>query len=198
MKKHHQKSCSRPGHRGRSDGLQAAHAADRRREGGHRDRDQGRRGQVRRRRAQGRQRLLQPRPSTKSPPRTRSSSRSSVRPRKCWPSVLKQAEDLKAALPAKIEAAKNLAIQLQGEAKAAIDEAKALLEKAPKGKGTEKDIEALKADLAGAETLFADIQTALDAQDYIAAQDKAKSIKTTVATVVEQVKAAIEKVTGKK
>lgn len=112
--------------------------------------------------------------------------------------VVKQAEDLKAALPAKIEAAKNLAIQLQGETKTAIDEAKALLAKAPTGKGTKKDIDALKADLAGAETSFADIQAAIDAQDYIAAQDKAKSIQATVATVVEQVKAAIEKVTGKK
>jgi hypothetical protein len=108
--------------------------------------------------------------------------------------VLQQADDLKAALPAKIEAAKNLAVQLQGETQTAIDEAKALLAKAPTGKGTKKDIDALKADLAGAETAFADIQTAIDGQDYIAAQDKAKSVQGTVAAVVEQVKAAIAKV----
>jgi len=100
---------------------------------------------------------------------------------------------LKAALPAKIEAAKNAAIQLQSEAKAAIDEAKALLAKAPKGKGTAKDIEAMKAELTGAETAFAEIQTALDAQDYIGAADKAKSIKEKAAAVVSQVQAAIEK-----
>jgi hypothetical protein len=100
---------------------------------------------------------------------------------------------LKAALPAKIEAAKNAAIQLQSEAKAAIDEAKALLAKAPKGKGTAKDIEAMKGELTGAETAFAEIQTALDAKDYIAAQDKAKSIKEKAAAVAGQVKAAIEK-----
>ncbi len=100
---------------------------------------------------------------------------------------------LKAALPAKIEAAKNAAIQLQGEAKAAIDEAKALLAKAPKGKGTAKDIEAMKAELTGAETAFAEIQTALDAQDYIGAADKAKSIKEKAAAVTSQVQAAIEK-----
>lgn len=100
---------------------------------------------------------------------------------------------LKAALPAKIEAAKNAAIQLQGEAKAAIDEAKALLAKAPKGKGTAKDIEAMKAELTGAETAFAEIQTALDAKDYIGAADKAKSIKEKAAAVTSQVKAAIEK-----
>jgi hypothetical protein len=100
---------------------------------------------------------------------------------------------LKAALPAKIEAAKNAAIQLQTEAKAAIDEAKALLAKAPKGKGTAKDIEAMKAELTGAETAFAEIQTALDAQDYIGAADKAKSIKEKAAAVSSQVQAAIEK-----
>ena len=76
--------------------------------------------------------------------------------------LVTKADELKAALPAKIEAAKNLAVQLQGEAKTAIDEAKALLAKAPTGKGTKKDIDALKADLAGAETSFAEIQTSLD------------------------------------
>lgn len=112
--------------------------------------------------------------------------------------LVTKADELKAALPAKIEAAKNLAVQLQGEAKTAIDEAKALLAKAPTGKGTKKDIDALKADLAGAETSFAEIQTSLDAQDYIAAQDKAKSVKEKVTAVIDQVKAAIEKATGKK
>lgn len=107
-------------------------------------------------------------------------------------------EALKTALPAKIEAAKNEAIALQGEAKAAIDEAKALLAKAPTGKGTKKDIDAMKADLDGAEAAFAEIQTALDAKDYIAAKDKANSIKAKAADVAAQVKAAIEKVTGKK
>jgi len=105
---------------------------------------------------------------------------------------------LKAALPAKIEAAKNAAIQLQGEAKTALDEAKALLAKAPTGKGTKKDIDALKGDLVGAETTFGDIQKALDAKDYIGAANTAKSVKEKAAAITEQVKAAIEKVTGKK
>lgn len=107
--------------------------------------------------------------------------------------VKTDAEALKAALPGKIEAAKNAAIAIQAEAKTAIDEAKALLEKAPKGKDTKKDIEALKADLAGAETAFAEIQTALDATDYLGAADKAKSVKEKAVAVADQVKAAIEK-----
>jgi len=108
------------------------------------------------------------------------------------------ADALKAALPAKVEAAKNLAVSLQGEARKGLDAAKALLDKAPKGNGTAKDLEALKGDLAGAETAFADIQKAIDVQDYIAAQDKAKSVSAAAAKVAEQVQAAIDKVNGVK
>ena len=102
--------------------------------------------------------------------------------------------DLQAALPAKIEAAKNLAIQLQGEAQAAITETTELLKKAPKGKGTAKDLEALKADLEGAETMYTEIQGALDAGDYIGAQDKANAGKAKVAAIADQINAAIAKV----
>jgi len=102
--------------------------------------------------------------------------------------------ELTAALPAKIEAAKNLAIQLQGEAQTALTEAADLLKKAPKGKGTKKDLEALQADLDGAQTMFTEIQTALDANDYIGAQDKAKTVKEKVAAIVDQINAAIAKV----
>lgn len=102
--------------------------------------------------------------------------------------------ELTAALPAKIEAAKNAAIQLQGEAQTALTETAELLKKAPKGKGTAKDLEALQADLTGAEALYTEIQTALDAQDYIGAADKAKTVKDRVAAIAEQVNAAIAKV----
>ncbi|MBN1939952.1 MAG: hypothetical protein JW843_10220 [Candidatus Aminicenantes bacterium] len=102
--------------------------------------------------------------------------------------------ELEAALPAKIEAVKNAAVQLQGEAQAALTEAAELLKKAPKGKGTAKDLQALQADLTGAETLFTEIQTALDTQDYLGAADKAKTVKDRVAAITEQVNAAIAKV----
>jgi len=106
--------------------------------------------------------------------------------------------ELQAALPAKIEAAKNAAIQLQGEAKAALEQAAELLKKAPKGKGTAKDLDALKADLTGAETMFTEIQTALDGTDYLAAQDKAKTVKEKAAAIADQINQAIEKVKGGK
>jgi hypothetical protein len=111
--------------------------------------------------------------------------------------LVTDADAVKALIPARIEEAKNAAVMAQTEAKAALDEAKALLEKAPKGKGTKADIEAMKADLAGLETSFLDVQTAIDGQDYFGAKDKAVVIKDKAVVIADQVKAAIEKVKGR-
>ena len=62
------------------------------------------------------------------------------------------------------------------------------------GKGTAKDLEALAADLTGAETEAAGIQTALDAQDYIGALNTVKAVTAKVTSVKEQIQAAIDKV----
>jgi len=112
--------------------------------------------------------------------------------------VQADADALKATIPAKIEAAKNAAIQAQTEAKAALDEAKALLEKAPMGKGTKADIMAMKADLAGLETSFAEVQGGIDSEDFFGASAKAATIKEKATVISDQVKAAIEKVKGKR
>jgi len=104
---------------------------------------------------------------------------------------------VQALIPARIEEAMNAAVQAQTEAKAALDEATALLEKAPKGKGTKADIEAMKADLAGIATSFGDVQAAIDAQDFFGAKDKAVVIKDKAVVICDQVKAAIEKVKGR-
>ncbi|MBN2206885.1 MAG: hypothetical protein JW742_05730 [Candidatus Aminicenantes bacterium] len=112
--------------------------------------------------------------------------------------LVTDAEAVKALIPARIEEAKNNALTAQNEAKAAVDEAKAFLEKAPKGKGTKADIEAMKADLAAAETALAEIQAAIDAEDFFGAGDKAVLIKDKAAAISEQVKAAIDKVKGRR
>jgi uncharacterized coiled-coil DUF342 family protein len=112
--------------------------------------------------------------------------------------VQADADALKATIPAKKEAAKNAALQAQTEAQAALEEAKALLEKAPMGKGTKADIEAMKADLAGLETSFAEIQTAVEGEDYLGASAKAATIKEKAMVISDQVKAAIEKVKGRR
>jgi hypothetical protein len=108
--------------------------------------------------------------------------------------VQADADALKATIPAKKEAAKNAALQAQTEARAALDEAKALLDKAPMGKGTKADIMAMKADLDGLETSFAEIQAAIDGEDYFGASSKAATIKEKATVISDQVKAAIEKV----
>lgn len=112
--------------------------------------------------------------------------------------VKADAEALKATIPAKKEAAKNAAVTAQQEARAALDEAKALLEKAPRGKGTKADIEAFTADLKGLEDAYPEIQAAIDNEDYFGASSKAASIKEKAASISAQIQAAIEKVKGKR
>ncbi|MGQ9577549.1 MAG: hypothetical protein ACUVWQ_02860 [Candidatus Aminicenantales bacterium] len=112
--------------------------------------------------------------------------------------VAADADALKATIPAKKEEAKKAAVAAQGEARTALDEAKALLEKAPKGKGTKADIEAFTADLKGLEDSFPEVQAAIDKGDFFGAKDKAVAIKDKAASISEQIKQAIEKVQKKK
>jgi archaellum component FlaC len=112
--------------------------------------------------------------------------------------VKTEAEALAATIPAKKEAAKTAALTAQQEAQAAIDEAKALLGKAPKGKGTKADIEAMNADLKGVEDSFPQVQAAIDQEDYFGAANTANTIKEKAGAISDQVKAAIEKVKGKR
>ena len=105
----------------------------------------------------------------------------------------KMAADMKAALPAKKEAAKQAAVAAMEAAKAAAEEAKKLLAKAPKGKGTAADIEALKGDMKGIDDAFAEIQGLIDKEDYAAAVTKANAVKEKAAAVAAQVTQALEK-----
>lgn len=111
--------------------------------------------------------------------------------------VKADADALAASIPAKKEAAKNAAMTAQQEAQAALEEAKALLDKAPRGKGTRADIEAMKADLKGLEDSFPDIQAAIDREDYFGASNTAATIKEKAVAISDQVKAAMEKVKRK-
>ena len=108
--------------------------------------------------------------------------------------VVTNADAAKALIPGRIADAKAAAEAAVNDAKTAWEEAKALLEKAPKGKGTKADIEAMKADLAGLETAMGDVQAAMTAEDYFGAKDKAIVIKEKAVAIAEQVNAAIAKV----
>jgi len=108
------------------------------------------------------------------------------------------AEAVKVLVPARKEEAQKNAMAAQEEAKKAVADAKALLEKAPKGKGTKADIEAMKADLQGLETSLMEVQTVIDGADYFGAKDKASAIKDKAMAISDQINQAIEKVKGKK
>lgn len=112
--------------------------------------------------------------------------------------VKADAEALKAGLAAKKEEAKKNAAAAQEAAKASVVEAKALLAKAPKGKGSKADIEALKADLKGIEDALAEVKSVNDAEDYSAAIEKSNAIKDKAAAISDQIKKAMEKVGTKK
>jgi len=108
------------------------------------------------------------------------------------------ADKLKTELAAKKEEAKKNALAGQEAAIASVAEAKALLDKAPKGKGSQADIEAFKADLKGIEDSLAEVKTAVDTEDYNVAIEKANAIKDKATAISDQVKAAMEKVGAKK
>jgi hypothetical protein len=108
--------------------------------------------------------------------------------------VTTKAQELKATIPAKKEAAKNAAMAAMDEAKAAVEEAKMLLANAPKGKGTKADIEAFTSDLQGLETMMPEIQTKIDSEDFFGASESAMVIKEKAAGISEQIKLAMEKV----
>jgi len=112
--------------------------------------------------------------------------------------IVTDADAVKAQIPGRIAEAKTAAEAALNDAKAAYDGAKALLEKAPKGKGTKADIEAMKADLGGLETQLTEVQNAITAEDYFGAKDKAMAVKEKAAAITEQVQKAIDKVKGKR
>ncbi len=108
------------------------------------------------------------------------------------------AEQLKTNLPAKKEEAKNNAMAAEDTAKTAVAEAAALLAKAPKGKGSKADIEAMRSDIKGLEESLAEVKTLIETEDYANAAAKATAIKDKAAEVSEQIKMAMEKVGAKK
>src|SRR4030042_1843622 len=111
--------------------------------------------------------------------------------------VKADAETLKTTLPEKKELAKSNVIAAQDAAKTAVTDAKALLAKAPKGKGSKADIEAMKADIKGLEESLPEVQSLIDAENYAVATEKANAIKEKAAAVSDQINQALEKVGAK-
>lgn len=121
------------------------------------------------------------------------------KPKEMLAKVQADAEALKPTLAAKKEEAMKNATAAQEAAKAAVDESKNLLAKAPVGKESRADIEAMKADVKGLEDGLTEVQNLVTSADYRTATDKAKAISEKAAGVSDQVKQAMEKVaTAKK
>jgi len=107
------------------------------------------------------------------------------------------ASALKSTVVTRKEDAKNNALSAQIEAKAALDEAKALLERAPIGKGARADLEAFKADLKALESSLAEVQQSIDSEDYLGAQDRARTIQEKASGISSQIQQAMQKVKSK-
>ncbi len=96
------------------------------------------------------------------------------------------------------EQAKGEAIALVAGVRIAVDAAKQAIAKAPKGKGSAADLEAMTSDVAGVEASLADIDAAIAAANYKDAKVKAEAAKATLDKIVADVQAAIDAKKGAK
>lgn len=97
----------------------------------------------------------------------------------------------------KKEEAKVAATQAQQAAQEAVKTAQALVAKAPAGKDRAA-LEAIKADAKGLTASLTDVQAAIDAGDYLAAQAKAKAIQEKSDAVATEIRNALAKVSAAK
>ncbi len=97
----------------------------------------------------------------------------------------------------KKEEARTAALQAQQVAQEAVKQAQTLVAKAPAGK-ERAALEAIKADTRALTASLADVQAALDAGDYLAAQTKAKAIQDKGQAITAEVQAALAKVQAAK
>jgi trimeric autotransporter adhesin len=79
-----------------------------------------------------------------------------------------------------------------------LDAAKQALAKAPKGKGSATDLEAMNADVAGVESSLAAMDSAMAAGNFKDAKVKAEAAKQTLDKIVSDVMAAVEAKKGAK
>lgn len=112
--------------------------------------------------------------------------------------VKAKSDALKAEIPARKEKAKTDAQAALDAATVAVADAKALLSKAPRGKGSMADLEAFNADVQGLEAALTETQGLMTSEDYFVALDKANGIKDKAAGISTQITEALEKVKASK
>ncbi len=79
-----------------------------------------------------------------------------------------------------------------------VDAARQALAKAPKGKGTAADLEAMAGDVAGVETALGEMDAAMAAGSFKDAKVKAEAAQSTLQKIVADVQAAISAKKGKR
>lgn len=107
--------------------------------------------------------------------------------------VVLDAEQAKAKAEANKQQAKTDAEAAVILAKSTLEDAKNLFAQAPKGKGTQADLQALQGDLQAAETTLAEIEPILAKEDFLGVKAKAESVFELATRVHEQVAHAIQK-----
>jgi len=108
------------------------------------------------------------------------------------------ADQAAAAAVAGKEQMKAEAATLIAGVRGAVDAAKQALAKAPKGKGSAADLEAMNADVAGVEASLAEMDSAMAAGNYKDAKVKAEAARATLDKIVADVQAAIAAKQGKR
>jgi len=102
------------------------------------------------------------------------------------------ADEAAAAAVTGKEQMKAEATTLIAGVRGSVDSAKAILAKAPKGKGAAADLEAMNADVAGVETALGEMDAAMSAGNFKDAKVKAEAAQATLDKVVADVQAAID------
>jgi hypothetical protein len=90
------------------------------------------------------------------------------------------------------EKARQEATNLIAQSKAALEEAKAMLAKAPRGKGTQADIKALESDLAAAEMALVEVDNVFASGKFLQAKAKANAAMAQIQNVKNAIQAAID------
>lgn len=112
--------------------------------------------------------------------------------------VVELAKQARANVDAKKNEVKQEVENFLNEIDQLINEDKDLLKKAPKGKEGKAALEQMQAELTAVENTVAEAKGLYDKGDYIGAKEKLMPAKEKAASINSELKAAIEKVKGKK
>jgi cob(I)alamin adenosyltransferase len=109
-----------------------------------------------------------------------------------------EADALKGQVAVAKEELHNQAVTALEQAGSAVAEAGALLANAPRGKGSQDDIEARKADISGLDAALLEVQPLIEAGDYQAAISKTDAVSSRAAEISSEIRIAQEKMAALK